>query len=104
MLKVILKVARRELSLPYVATDGVSRFDTSEHDGYSDEEPNSLTPEEVPDYLAKFREWHPEHYAMVYTGLRPSSLRSLRRRGVEADVDWETGRLRVRRSPPSVTR
>src|SRR5581483_893839 len=45
---------------------------------------------------------HAEHYAMVYlgliTGLRPSSLRPLRRRGDEADVLWERGRILVRRS------
>ena len=39
---------------------------------------------------------------MVYTGLvpglRPSSLRPLRRLGAEADVDWNEGKLRVRRS------
>lgn len=35
---------------------------------------------------------------MIYLGLRPSSLRLLRRRGDEADVDWETGRIRIRRS------
>lgn len=66
------------------------------------EEPNVLTPEEVPAFLATCRELHPSHYAMIYlglvTGLRPSSLRPLRRRGDESDVDWETGRIRVRRS------
>ncbi len=32
------------------------------------------------------------------TGLRPSSLRPLRRKGAESDIDWETGVLQVRRS------
>lgn len=75
ILKVILKAARRELSLPYIATDGVTSFDTSEHDAYSDEEPNSLTPDEVPDYLAKFREWHPEHYAWSTPASSPACVR-----------------------------
>ena len=37
-------------------------------------------------------------YLGLVTGLRPSSLRPLRRRGTEADVLWEEGQLRVRRS------
>src|SRR5690606_33273419 len=44
----------------------------------------------------------PQHYAMVLlgfmTGLRPSTLRPLRRRGAEPDVLWEKGALLVRRS------
>lgn len=44
----------------------------------------------------------PQHYAMIYlgliTGLRPSSLRPLRRKGKEPDVLWEQSRLLVRRS------
>lgn len=102
VLKVVMKAAKRELSLPHLATEGVTSFDTSEHDTYTDEEPNALTPEEVPAFLATCRELYPSHYAMIYlglvTGLRPSSLRPLRRRGDESDVDWEAGRIRVRRS------
>lgn len=45
---------------------------------------------------------YPQHYAMTFlgliTGLRPSSLRPLRRRGPEADVLWEKGRIMLRRS------
>lgn len=97
-----MKAAKREFSLPHLATEGVESFDTSEHDTYTDEEPNALTPEEVPAFLAACRELHPSHYAMIYlglvTGLRPSSLRPLRRGGEESDVEWETGRIRVRRS------
>ena len=97
-----MKAAKREFSLPHLATEGVESFDTSEHDTYTDEEPNALTPEAVPAFLAICRELHPSHYAMIYlglvTGLRPSSLRPLRRRGEESDVDWESGRIRVRRS------
>lgn len=102
VLKVIMKAAKRQCALPSVATEGVDGFDLSEHETYTDEEPNALTPEEVPAFLAMCRELHPAHYAMIYlglvTGLRPSSLRPLRRRGDEADVDWEHGRIRVRRS------
>lgn len=102
ILRVVMKAAKRQLSLPYLATEGVPSFDVSEHETYTEEEPNALTPDELPAFLAKFREMFPAHYAMVFvgffTGLRPSSLRPLRRRGDEADVDWEIGRLRVRRS------
>jgi hypothetical protein len=45
---------------------------------------------------------NPEHFAMVFvglvTGLRPSSLRPLRRRGPTPDVLWDQRQLRVRRS------
>ena len=102
VLKVVMKAAKRQLSLPFLATDGVKGFDLSEHDTYTEEEPNTLLPEEVPPFLAKCRELYPAHYAMIYlglvTGLRPSSLRPLRRSGDEPDVDWENGRIRVRRS------
>lgn len=94
-LRTILKAAKR--------TDlVVKRFDTSEHETYTEEEPNALLPIEVAGYLARFREVYPQHYAMLYlgmvTGLRPSSLRPLRRSGDNPDVEWGTGRLRVRRS------
>jgi integrase len=102
ILRVILKAAKREFQLQHLATDGVEDFDTSEHTTYTEEEPNALLPEEVGVFLGTMRELYPQHYAMVYlglaTGLRPSSLRPLRRRGPSADVLWEQSRLLVRRS------
>jgi integrase len=102
ILRVIMKAAKRKLSLVHLATDGVENFDLSEHTTYSEEEPNALLPDEVAPFMSKLRVLHPEHFAMVYvgliTGLRPSSLRPLRRRGAEADVNWEQGRILVRRS------
>ncbi len=102
ILRVVMKAAKRQLSLPTLATDGVDNFDESEHATYTEEEPNALLPDEVPLFLAKLREMHPAHFAMVYlglvTGLRPSSLRPLRRCGDEPDVLWDAGRLLVRRS------
>ncbi len=48
------------------------------------------------------RELFPQHYAMVFlgmvTGLRPSSLRPLRRKGPKADILWDENKLLVRRS------
>jgi len=102
VLKVIMKAAKRKFALPNVPTDEVAMFDTSEHETYTEEEPNALLPEEVGPFLTKLRELHPEHFAMIYlgmvTGLRPSTLRPLRRRGPEADVRWDEHRLLVRRS------
>lgn len=102
ILRVVMKAARRKYQLAHDAMDGVEDLDTSEHETYTEEEPNALTPDEVTPFVAKFRELYPQHFAMFFlmlvTGLRPSSVRPLRRRGAECDVDWENGRLRVRRS------
>jgi integrase len=102
VLRVIMKAAKRAFDLPTIVTDGVRYLDTSEHDIYTDEEPNALLPAEVPAFMAKLRELFPQHFAMAYlgliTGLRPSTLRPLRRSGPECDVDWNEHRLRVRRS------
>jgi hypothetical protein len=47
-------------------------------------------------------ELYPQHYAMMClgyaTGLRPSSLRALRRKGSTFDVLWTEGVMLVRRS------
>lgn len=102
VLKIIMKAAKREFRLPRLATEDLRRFDTSEHDTFTDEEPNSLTLEEVPVFLARLRELYPQHYAMAYVGfalgLRPSSLRPLRRTGPTPDVLWDENILLVRRS------
>jgi len=102
ILKIIMKAAKREFRLPRLATEDLRRFDTSEHDTFTEEEPNSLTLEEVPVFLARLRELYPQHYAMAYVGfalgLRPSSLRPMRRSGATPDVLWEENVLLVRRS------
>jgi integrase len=81
---------------------GIDRFDTSEHPTYTEEEPNSLTVEEVRRFLAALKGAFPQHFAMTAlgfaTGLRPSSLRPLRRCGLLADVKWDESVLLVRRS------
>jgi len=72
------------------------------HRTYTRESPNALKPADVPRFLAEAEKRYPQHYAFVVlgftTGLRPSSLRPLRRRGPNADVLWATGELLVRRS------
>lgn len=102
ILRVVMKAARREFELPMAATEGVDDFDTSEWVTYPEEEPNSLAPDDVPRFLSVLREMFPQHYAMAHlgfaTGLRPSSLRPLRRAGDTADVLWDQGRLLVRQS------
>lgn len=81
---------------------GVDPFDTREHNTYTEEEPNSLPPDLVPTFLSKMRELHPQHYGFTFlgftTGLRPSSLRPLRRDGANADIKWDEGILLIRRS------
>lgn len=102
ILKVIFKAAKRELSLTHNPAEGIEAFDTSEHSPYTDEEPNALTAEETTAFLACLYEEYPQHYAMTClgfaTGLRPSSLRPLRRKGETPDVRWEDGVILVRRS------
>ncbi|MCL2777764.1 MAG: site-specific integrase [Polyangiaceae bacterium] len=69
---------------------------------YTREQPNSLPPEMVHRFLDVARSNYPQHYFMILlgfvTGLRPSSMRALRRKGPHADLDWTTGELQVRRS------
>jgi hypothetical protein len=101
ILRDITKAAKRKFSLAHLATEGVENFDLSEHETYREEEPNALLPEEVASFMSKLRELRPEHFAMTYTGLitglRPSTLRPLRRRGPEPDVLWDKNRMLVRR-------
>jgi len=101
-LKVIMRAAKREFRLPRLATEDLRKFDTSEHDTFTEEEPNSLTLEEVPLFLARLLELYPQHYAMTYAGLalglRPSSLRPMRRTGLTPDILWDENVLLVRRS------
>jgi integrase len=69
---------------------------------YTDDHPNSLRPDDVPRFVEEVRRSWPQHFAMVTlgfcTGLRPSSLRPLRRTGPFTDVLWEEAILLVRRS------
>ncbi len=102
ILRVLTKRAVAELDLERDPCLGLANFSTLEHPTYTDEAPNALTEEQARSFAAKMRELYPQHYAMTVlglaTGLRPSSLRPLRRSGPEADVDWAQGILRVRRS------
>ena len=98
----IVNEAVDELELPRNPLSKVRPFDTSMHVTYSEEQPNALTPEEIPDFLLAMRERHPQHLAMTAlgfaTGWRPSMMRPLRRKGGAADVLWEKGIILARRS------
>jgi integrase len=102
VLKVVMNAGVAELELDRNPIMGVSSFDTSTHRTYTRAQPNSLLPVEVPLFLTEMLEAYPQHYGMVVLGLvtgwRPSSLRPLRRRGPEADIDWDTGTIEIRRS------
>ncbi|MEI9948228.1 MAG: site-specific integrase [Pseudomonadota bacterium] len=102
ILRVITKAAKRKFSLTHLATEDIDDFNTDDHITYTEEEPNALHPDQVPLFLERLRELHPQHYAMAFlglaTGLRPSSLRPLRRRGPQADIKWDEGKILIRRS------
>lgn len=105
IMRVIINAAVAEHELPRNPIALVKDLDTSTWHTYTEEEPNSLTPDEVPAFLAKMRELYSQHFAFVAlgfaTGLRPSSLRPLRRGGEAPDILWKQGVLLVRRSQTS---
>jgi integrase len=98
----VMKRAKRELNLSFNAAEGIPGFDTSEHETYTEEEPNALTSEEAAAFLARMKDEFPAQYAMTFlgfaTGLRPSTMRPLRRTGTTPDVLWDQGVVLVRRS------
>ena len=102
VLKVVFAQAKRDFDLDRNPAETLRAFDTSTHHSYTDEEPNALTADELGRFLARMRETHPQHYAMTYlgfaTGLRPSSMRPLRRKGPTPDVLWDDHVLLVRQS------
>lgn len=101
-LGVIMGAAVAEFELDRDPMLRIEPLDTSLHHTYTEEEPNALLPEDVPRFLEAMRRLHPQHYAMTFlgitTGLRPSSLRPLRRGGPTPDVRLDEGVLLVRRS------
>ena len=98
----IMRTAVDDLHLERDPTLRVHQFNTEEHATYTPENPNSLRPEQCPAFLAAMERLYPQHYAMTYLGfvlgLRPSTLRPLRRRGPDADLSWSEKTLHIRRS------
>ena len=95
-----LRAAVGELDLAYDPTRAVEPLETS--DAFTEEEPNSLTVEELHAFMLHAREMYPQHFAMlalgVATGRRPSELRPLRRTGATPDILWKDGVMLVRQS------
>lgn len=102
ILRVVIRSAVDDYELERDPTLRVKDFSTEEHPTYTDEEPNALTPLQARAFLVAMRRRFPQFYAMVLigfvTGLRPSTLRPLRRRGDHADVLWKDRAILVRRS------
>ncbi len=102
ILRVINKAARRKFKLSHDALDGIKDFDLSQHATHTEEEPNALPVQRVGEFLQLLREHHPQHYANTFlgfiSGLRPSSMRPLRRRGPKADILWDQNRILIRQS------
>lgn len=100
-LSVILNAAADEFALSPNPIKGVKPFPTT-RPTYTPEEPNALTADELGPFLATMRRDYPQHFGMVLlgfvTGLRPSSMRPLRRSGPDADIHWDNGIIRARRS------
>jgi integrase len=103
-LKTILGKAKTKFALDKNAMEGISRFTTSKHSTYSFERPNSLTVEQLPEFLRVIRKRFPQHYALAKfgfaTGIRLLNLSPLRRRPDEtgdSDINWESGLCYIRR-------
>ena len=69
---------------------------------YTYENPNRLTPAQAKIFLGLYREAYPQHFPMVLlmfvTGLRPCTVRPLRRRGATRDFFPDEDLVIVRRS------
>jgi hypothetical protein len=101
VLRQITAEASRAFNIRDVMVD-VDNVSTRGDRTYTYEEPNSVKPADVPRFLAEIRMAYPQHYAFVFLGftlgLRPSSLRPLRRLGAASDVKWDEEKLLIRRS------
>lgn len=102
ILKTICSEMTAILELPRDPAAALKNFDTSQHPTYTDESPNSASPKKAREFMTEMQQRHPQHYAMVLlgfaTGKRPSTLRPIRASGPDADVSWEEGFIRFRRS------
>lgn len=97
-----LRAAVGELDLAYDPTRAVEPLVTSIDETFTEEEPNSLTVDELRVFMHHARMLYPQHFAMlalgVATGRRPSELRPLRRTGATSDILWTEGIMLVRQS------
>lgn len=100
VLRAISHAIKVKFELPKSAFEGLEFFDEGRI--HTKEQPNALPPDLFAMFMALAKQRYPQHFAMILlgfvTGLRPSSLRPLRRKGTESDIDWTTGLLQIRRS------
>lgn len=96
VMSTICRIMTVRYNLPRNPFDGVGFF--KEPPVYSEEEPNSLAPELMKQWLGAMLEKYPQHYALqvlgFFTGRRPGELRAL----VRTDVNWKKQTVTVRRS------
>jgi integrase len=102
-LSCILRSYADDYQLERSPVDRLKPLSEAEYPVYTEEEPNALLVEhEAAAFAAELLARYPHFYAMVAlgfaTGLRPSSLRPLRRQGPTPDLLWDEGYLLVRRS------
>ena len=102
LLQVIMRSAAADFELEVDPTLKMDLIDTTTHETYPEHDPNAFTPDELARFLQIMKAHQYPHYAMTtlgfFTGLRPSTMRPLRRRGDDADILWDEGILLVRRS------
>ncbi len=102
VLKVICKAAKKQFRLSDNPAEDLDPLPTRGHRIYTTDAPNALQPADVTRFLECMGQVYPQHYAMSVlgftTGLRPSHMRPLRRKGAQSDVVWDAGYLHVRRS------
>ncbi len=102
VMKVCTKAIAIELELDRDPGALLQPLPLTGHRTYTAEEPNALKPADVPRFLEAMARIYPQFHAFCMlgflTGLRPSTLRPLRRSGSSADVLWNESSLLVRRS------
>jgi integrase len=102
VLRVITKKMTADYGLAVDPCANVEAISTKGHRTYTFEQPNSLGVDELSTFFEIAWEKYPQHFAVILlgsvTGLRPSSLYALRRRGEYADVKWDQGLILIRRS------
>lgn len=93
ILKTVCAAMKTRFALPLDPADGVSLF--RERSKYSEENPNSLSHDQLREWLRIAREKYPQHYAIMLlgfvTGRRPGELRALEK----TDINWKTKRLSI---------
>jgi len=81
---------------------GMDNISLDGHVTYTLAESCSLTLDEIPSFMRATRKIAPDHLARFSFGMltsrRSAELRPLRRRGPDADINWETGVILIRRS------